>query len=485
MFIGIDLGTSAVKIVLVDDRQRIVSAVEEALNPVQPRPGWSEDDPDEWWRAIERGMGRLAAAQDLAAVLAVGLSGQMHGALLLDGSDRPVRPVILWNDGRAASEAAELARDAGLQHQLGVLSMPGFTAPKLLWLARHEPAAFGRARHLLLPKDYIRLKLSGEYATDVVDASGAWLVDQARRRWSMQALAACGTDPAWLPRLCESPEPTGQIRPTLAARWGMGPGVTIAAGAGDVAAGGVGIGHVAEGQAFLSLGTSAQIFVSDAAYRPNPDRLVHAFCHALPRTWFRMAALLNGASPLAAAARWLGQADIRQLLEETERHYTGPSALLALPYLTGERTPHNDPHARGVIFGLGLSTQSTDIVQAFLEGVAFSLADGLAVLEGVGPRLDSLAFIGGGTRSAFWGRIIAAVLGVTLIRYQAAERGPAFGAARLARLSISGEDPAAVATKPPIDGVIVPDPALQDAYAARLPAFRALYQALRKQFRHG
>lgn len=482
MFIGVDLGTSAVKIVLVDDLQRIVADCTQALQPVQPRPNWSEDNPDDWWRAVERGIDRLAKLQDVSAVRAIGLSGQMHGALLLDGSDRPVRPAILWNDGRASTEAAELAQDAGLQREVGVLAMPGFTAPKLLWLARHEPESLAQARHLLLPKDFIRLKLSGEYATDLVDASGAWLVDQARRQWSQQALSASGIDPAWLPRLCESPEPTGRLRPELARRWGMSPGVTLAAGAGDVAAGGVGIGHVAEGEAFLSLGTSAQIFVADAAYRPDPDRLVHAFCHAVPQTWFRMAALLNGASPLAAAGRWLGRADLAALLDEVERSYAGPSDLLALPYLTGERTPHNDPHARGVIFGLGPSTRSSDLVQAVLEGVAFSLADGLAVLQGQGTGLDSLGFIGGGSQSSFWGRIIAAVLGVTLIRYEAAERGPAFGAARLARLSVTGEQPAEVATKPPVADVISPDPALHDAYAERLPSFRALYQALRSQF---
>ncbi len=481
MFIGIDLGTSAVKAVLVDEGQRILGSVEESLSPVQPRPGWSEDDPDAWWAAVLRAMDRLAATRPMGGVRAIGTAGQMHALVLLDAADRPVRPAILWNDGRAATEAAELARDPALERLVGVRAMAGLTAPKIAWLARHEPAVLARARSLSLPKDVIRRKLGGERATDVTDAAGTWLLDQERRAWCPGAVAACGLDPAILPPVRESTAVVGRLVPDLAARWGMGR-VALVAGAGDAMAGGVGAGCVRPGQGFLSLGTSAQIFMADDAYRPDPERLVHAFCHALPETWCRMAALLNGASPLAAAARWLGDADIGALLAEAEHRFAGPSRLLALPYLTGERTPHNDPSARGVLFGLDPSTRRSDIVQAVMEGVALSLRDGLDVLAASGTRFERLGFIGGGARSPFWGRIIAAALGVPLALYGAAECGPAFGAARLARLGVGGEDPRDIAAEPAVERVIAPDPRLRDAYAERLPAFRSLYRALKPEF---
>ena len=418
-----------------------------------------------------------------ARVEAIGLSGQMHGAVLLDAQDRPVRPAILWNDGRALEEATELAAlGKELQEMTGVRPMPGFTGPKIKWLRRHEPAALARTAHLLLPKDFIGLQLTGERVTDMSDAAGTWLLDEAARAWSPAALQACGVDPAWLPCLLEADAIAGQLRPELAQRWGMPAGILVAAGGGDTAVGGVGIGAISDGQGFVSLGTSAQVFVAATTHAPAPDRLVHAFCHALPGRWYRMAAMLNGASPLAAVSRWTGHTDIGRLLAEVEAAYKGPSALLALPYLSGERTPHNDPHARGVFVGLSGSTEPLDLVQAMLEAVAYSLADGFDALTAAGSRIDHLGFIGGGARSRFWGELIASVLGVSLVRFDAADRGPAFGAARLARLCQTGEDPVAVAVAPPIDTVIDPDPRLQEAYRPRLEAFRTLYQTLRPVF---
>lgn len=485
MYVGIDLGTSAAKIVLVDDMQRVVASVERPLKTSQPRPLWSESDADTWWTAVLQGLDRLAADQPkaMAVVRGIGLSGQMHAALLLDKADRPVRPAILWNDGRAGEEASRLAGlGLPLQNETGVLPMAGFTGPKILWLAAHEPDALARTRHLLLPKDFIRLKLSGERATDVSDAAGSWLLDEAARSWSASAVGACGVDPAWLPQLVESRESTGHLRDEFRSRWGMAERVVIAGGAGDAAAGGIGIGAVHEGEGFVSLGTSAQVFMAADRHRPDPAHLVHAFCHALPATWFRMAALLNGASALSAAAKWLGETDIAALLSEVEAGFTGPSRLLALPYLFGERTPHNDAHATGAIIGLTGSTTRCDIAQAVLEGIAFSLADGLDVLCASAAKPERLGLIGGGARSLFWARLIASAMGVTLLRYDAADRGPAFGAARLARLAVTGEDEAAVVTTPGRAEEIPPDPALQDAYEPRIAEFRALYQALKPGF---
>lgn len=481
MQIGIDIGTSAVKFLLVDDAQSLVANIERPLHPVQPKPFWSEDDPELWWQAVADGLDLLARdhPKAMSGVRAIGLSGQMHAAVLLDDADVPVRPAILWNDGRSAGEASELARlGVGLQRETGVLPMPSFTGPKFLWLKRNEPDAVRRARSLLLAKDFVRLKLSGEKVTDVTDAAGAWLIDEAKRQWSEAALSACGIDRCLLPVLMESQEASAMLKRDLAARWGLPSEVVIAAGAGDVAAGGIGAGVINPGAGFISLGTSAQIFLADTAHHPDPGRLVHAYCHALPDRWYRMAALLNGAGPLSAFARWTGGGDIAALLAEAEANFRGPSYLLALPYLFGERTPHNDPLARAAIVGMTHSTTRADLVQAVLEGIAFSLCDGLDALIGDKKRPESLALIGGGARSSFWAKLIASALDLHLVRYEASDRGPAFGAARLAHLAVTKEDAKAVVVPPPVRDVIEPDRSLHEAYQPRLQAFRMLYKAL-------
>lgn len=481
MQIGIDIGTSAVKFLLVDDAQSLVANIERPLHPVQPKPSWSEDDPELWWQAVADGLDLLARdhRKAMSGVRAIGLSGQMHAVILLDDADVPVRPAILWNDGRSVREAAELAQlGPALQREMGILPMPSFTGPKFLWLKRNEPDVVRRSRSLLLAKDFVRLKLSGEKVTDVSDAAGAWLIDEAKRQWSNAALTACGIERSLLPALLESREASATLKRNLAARWGMPAQVVIAAGAGDVPAGGIGVGAINPGDGFISLGTSAQIFLADTAHHPDPGRLVHAFCHALPDRWYRMAALLNGAGPLSAVARWTGDGDVAALLGEVEANFRGPSYLLALPYLFGERTPHNDPLARAALVGMTSSTSRADLVQAVLEGIAFSLCDGLDALIGQQMRPESLALIGGGARSAFWAKLIASALDLRLVRYEASDRGPAFGAARLARLAVTKEDAKAVVVPPPVRDVIEPDKALHEAYQPRLQAFRTLYKAL-------
>lgn len=481
MQIGIDIGTSAVKFLLVDDAQTLVANIERPLHPVQPKPSWSEDDPELWWQAVVDGLDFLARdhRKAMSGVRAIGLSGQMHALILLDEADIPVRPAILWNDGRSVREAAELAQlGPELQREMGILPMPSFTGPKFLWLKRNEPDVVRRSRTLLLAKDFVRLKLSGEKVTDISDAAGAWLIDEAKRQWSDRALAACGIERCLLPALLESHEASAKLKHDLAARWGLPAHVVIAAGAGDVPAGGIGVGAINPGDGFISLGTSAQIFLADTAHHPDPGRLVHAFCHALPDRWYRMAALLNGAGPLSAVARWTGDGDVAPLLAEVEANFRGPSSLLALPYLFGERTPHNDPLARAALVGMTGSTSRADLVQAVLEGIAFSLCDGLDALIGQQTRPESLALIGGGARSAFWAKLIASALDLRLVRYEASDRGPAFGAARLAHLAVTKEDAKAVVVPPPIHDVIEPDRALHEAYQPRLQAFRALYRAL-------
>ncbi len=484
-FLGIDVGTSAVKAIIVDEQQRSIAEATIPLEISRPKNLWSEQDPETWWLAVQAAIGILRgqAPAALARILAIGLSGQMHGAVLLDEHDRPLRPAILWNDGRAADEAEELRKaHPDLSRTMGVIPMPGLTAPKLLWLARHEPETFGAIRKVLLPKDYVRLKLTGSCATEMSDAAGTWWLDEAARDWSSEALAATGLNRTHMPDLVEGSAPCGKLRLAIAEEWGMQGGIVVAGGAGDAAAGAVGLGAIEDGSAFISLGTSGQLFVTTRKFRPAPETLIHSFCHALPDRWFQMAAMLNGASCLAWAAGLLN-ADIAELLQSTEAAYREPASLLFLPYLAGERTPHNDPYARGAFFGLSPQTQRTDLVQAVLEGVAFSFADAKACLAHAGTPLSCAGLVGGGSRSVFWARILANVLNIPLVRYQGGDKGPAFGAARLARLAATGEAPEIVCSAPAVLEAIEPAPSLVDLYASRIENFRRLYRALKPEFR--
>lgn len=486
-FLGLDLGTSAVKALLVDDTQAIRAAAAVTLATSRPHPGWSEQDPDDWWRAAEAAMAALRAEAPaaFAEVAAIGLSGQMHGATLLGADDRPLRPAILWNDGRAVAECADLrARVPDIDALAGAPAVPGLAAPKLLWVARHEPEIWRQVRRILAPKDYLRLVLTGEAATDPCDAAGMLLLDEAARDWSPRLTDAAGLTPGWLPRIAEGPSIAGRLGPAIAARLGLAAGTPVAAGAGDAAAAAIGVGFVTAGETIVSLGTSAQVTVMLDRYRPAPGLVLQSFAHGVPGLWFRSAALLNGASALEWGCGLLGLA-VGDGLARAEAAFRGPSPLLFLPYLSGERTPHDDPDARGVIFGLSPATGPADVVQAVAEGVAFALADGRDCLAAAGDAVSAVALVGGGARSVFWTRIIAAVLDLPVTRYVAADGGPAFGAARLARIALTGEAVAAVCVKPPVLDETTPDPALAAAYAARLPRFRALYRALRPEFAAG
>jgi xylulokinase len=483
-YLGIDVGTSAVKAILVDERQTAVAEADVPLQVSRPHDLWSEQDPEIWWEAVQSALDRLStqSRSALAGIGGIGLSGQMHGAVLLDENDRPLRPAILWNDGRSFREAQELGtRYPELLHAMGVIPMPGFTAPKLVWLARHEPEVFRAVRKVMLPKDYIRLKLTGEIVTEMSDAAGTWWLDEAKRDWSDDALAATGLSRDQMPSLVEGSQPSGTLRADIAQRWGLRSDVVVAGGGGDAAAGAVGLGAIEDGSAFISLGTSGQLFVTTQDFSPAPEALVHSFCHAVPGRWFQMAAMLNAASCLAWGAQLLKR-DIGELLSETEAAFRKPSSVLFLPYLAGERTPHNDPYARGVFFGLSPQTQQTDLVQAILEGVAFSFADAKQCLQQAGTSLTHAGMIGGGSRSAFWARIFASVLNVPMVRYQGSDKGPAFGAARLARLAATGETLQAVCTAPSILETIEPQPQFVELYGPRIEAFRSLYRTLKPEF---
>ena len=451
MYLGIDLGTSAVKAVIVDDAQGVVGEASVPLEIDRPHPDWSEQDPESWWAAGCSALDalKLRHARELSAVQGIGLSGQMHGATLLDAADRVLRPAILWNDGRSSKECGAIEAAVPSSREItGNLAMPGFTAPKLLWVARHEPDIFRQIAKVLLPKDYLRLRLTGDYVSDMSDSSGTLWLDVARRDWSDIMLRASNLTREHMPRLVEGSEPGGALRNDLANRWGIGGGVVVAGGAGDNAAGAVGIGAVTPGQAFVSLGTSGVYFVCNASFSPNPGRAVHAFCHCLPGTWHQMSVILSAASCLTWVTKVTGARDEAALLEEVEAAGFEGGNVIFLPYLSGERTPHNDPNARGVFFGLTHDTDRAALGRAVLEGVAFAFLDGQDALLAAGADIGQVSIIGGGARSSSWARILASALGRPLTYHSGGAMGPAYGAARLARLATTGEPPDQVCVPP-------------------------------------
>jgi xylulokinase len=481
LYLGIDIGTSSVKAVLVDDSGAIAAQASDALGVSRPQPGFSEQDAESWWRATVNAVTGLP--RDLrAAVRAVGLSGQMHGATLLDDQDRPLRPAILWNDGRSANECVELERrEPNSRAITGNIMMPGFTAPKLLWVAKHEPRIFQRTAHVLLPKDFVRLKLTGERVSDLSDASGTQWLDVGRRDWSDALLQATGLTRLHMPRLVEGSEPSGSITPAVADELQL-PRVVVAGGGGDNAASAVGLGVVAPGQAFLSLGTSGVLFVVTDRFRPNPDRAVHAFCHCLPSRWHQMSVMLSAASCLDWAAQLTGQRDLARLVESAQARGVKRQSPFFLPYLTGERTPYNDPHARGVFFGIRSDTDAVDLAVAVLEGVALAFVDGLEVLLEKGGSIDEISVTGGGARLPYWGQLLAAALNRPLTYRVGGEVGAALGAARLGRLALGGQPSEEVCAAPPVDRVVQPDAALASLLGTRRRAFVRLYQDLKNSF---
>ena len=483
MYLGLDCGTSGLKALLIDDDDAPIASASRAYSPDRPKPGWSEQDPDVWRAAMAGAIAdlRAAAPKALGAVKAVGFSGQMHGAVALGRSDRPVRPAILHNDGRAHAEAVDLARYyQQLAGVVGVKPMPGFTGPKLLWLSRHEPERRRQIDCVLAPKDYLRLALCGERGADMSDAAGTWMLDEAARAWSAEAVAACGAEPAWMPPLFEGSSPVGKIRPAAGEALGLPRGLVIAAGGGDAAVGAVGLGAIAPSQAFISLGTATQLIVATDRYVSAPDKLVHSFAHVLPGRWYAMAAMLNGAGALAFAGRLLGE--IPDSLERAAADgYCGPGGLVFLPYLSGERTPLDDPYARGVLFGMSEATTRADVARAVMEGVALSLADARDCLRVAGAAIESVGLIGGGAKSALWTRMIAAATGFTVVRMHGGEAGPALGAARLARMAATANRPKRL--PPQIADVTKPEPELAAAFTKQREQFTALYSSVKAEFR--
>ena len=469
--IGLDVGTTGVKAIAIDPEGEVVARAERSYPLSTPAPGWSEQDPEDWWQAADAAIAEVSAGREVAGI---GLSGQMHGLVVLDGADRVLRPAILWNDQRTGAECAAIEQAVGLERLIGLTgnrALPGFTAPKLLWLRTHEPETYAQVRRICLPKDYVRLRLTGSWAIDVADASGTLLLDVAGRRWSDAVLEALDLVPAWLPPVLESPEISGTTRD----------GVPVAAGAGDCAAAALGVGVDRPGPASVVLGTSGVVFAALPAYRPEEEARVHVFCHAVPGTWHAMGVMLSAAGSL----QWLHDAvapdvSFEALVSEAERWEPGVEGLLFLPYLQGERTPHADPDARGAFAGLQLRHDRGALVRAVLEGVAFGLRDSLDLLRALGVDVTSARVSGGGARSELWLRICASVLGVPIER-TVVEEGSAFGAALLGGVAggVFADVHDAVARSVRTLDTVEPDPAWRDAYAELHARYERLYPALR------
>ncbi|MCV3238388.1 xylulokinase [Mesorhizobium sp. ZC-5] len=480
MYLGLDLGTSGVKALLIDAAQRIVGSANGALDVSRPHPGWSEQDPADWIRAAEDAVAALRAAlpNELAAVRGIGLSGQMHGATLLDDADRVLRPCILWNDTRSHMEAAKLDADPRFRKITGNIVFPGFTAPKLAWVKNNEPDIFAKVAKVLLPKDFLRLWLTGEHISEMSDSAGTSWLDVAQRKWSPELLAATDLDERHMPSLVEGTEAGGTLRTELAGAWGMGSGVVVAGGAGDNAASACGMGTVKAGAAFVSLGTSGVLFAANGSYLPNPESAVHTFCHALPQAWHQMGVILSATDSL----NWLSEITGRkagELTAELGDDLKAPTGVTFLPYLSGERTPHNDAVIRGSFTGLAHESSRAVLTQAVLEGVAFAFRDSLEALHAAGTELTRVTAIGGGSRSRYWLKAIATALGIPVDIPADGDFGAAFGAARLGLVAAERADPFAICAPPETAETIDPDPKLSGAFAEAYQRYSALYPAIR------
>jgi xylulokinase len=425
-----------VKTILVDERDEVSAEASAPLTVLRPRPLWSEQVAEEWWRATEATLDALARdhPEVMKRVLAIGLSGQMLGATLLDADGQALRPAMLWNDGRAEEEGVEIeAAISDFATITGARAMPGFPAPKLRWLAKHEPETLEGARCILMPKDFVRLRLTGEAACDRADGSATLLMDTAAGEWSSTILDAVGIDRRILPRLVESAEVAGTLRHEHAQRWALPRGTPVIAGAGDNMCGGVGVGAIRPGQAFISIGTSGVYFVANDRFIPSLGSGMHTHRHAMPALYCQQGCILNAAGALAWIAGILGEPDVARLMAAVETDCSVATTPIFTPYLSGERTPHDDAQLTAVFSGLTLSTQREDLVHAVLEGVALAFADCHRSLASTGVRIEEVALIGGGARSRRWSQLIASAIGLPLNVPSNAAVGPALGAARLAR----------------------------------------------------
>ncbi|HEK2942923.1 TPA: xylulokinase [Proteus mirabilis] len=476
MYLGLDLGTSSVKAIIMNEQGDVVASHSIPLTLSRPHPQWSEQDPQAWWQATDKAIKQLSRTQPMEQIQAIGLSGQMHGAVLLDAQQNILRPAILWNDGRSVKQCLQLAKQYPQFKKItGNLVMPGFTAPKLQWVAENEAEIFWQIAHVLLPKDFLRWKMSGNFASDMSDAAGTLWLDMQKRDWSDELLAATGLSRCQMPTLFEGNQITGYLLPEIAKKWQMKQ-VPIIAGGGDNAAGAIGVGVYQPGQGMLSLGTSGVYFVVSEKFLQNSDNAVHSFCHALPHTWHLMSVILSAASCLDWVCQLTGSSDVGAMFKEIEQQAHTDSSLLFLPYLSGERTPYNNADAKGVFWGLTHQHQRADLCRAVLEGVSFALRQGIEVADKAGQQADNITLIGGGARSEYWRQLLADITGKTLDYRQGGDVGPALGAARLAQLAINPAHLSQIIlSQPKLVTRHVPNLEKHKAYQDKYNAFKKLY----------
>ena len=486
MYIGVDLGTSAVKLLLMDERGKILNTVSREYPLEFPHPGWSQQNPEDWKKAVFEGIPELLTGFDGKTVRGIGCGGQMHGLVILDSKDKVIRPAILWNDGRTARQVDYLNNVVGretLSQRTGNIAFAGFTAPKVLWVWEEEPENFNRIAKLMLPKDYINYILTGVHSCDYSDASGMLLLDVEHKRWSQEMLALCGLTENQMPRLFESYEPIGVVKPEVAAQLGLPEGVVVAAGAGDNAAAAVGTGVVGDGGCNISLGTSGTVFISSSRFGVDSTNGLHAFAHA-DGGYHLMGCMLSAAS----CNKWLmeeiyGTCDYAAEQATVTEDKLGRNHVYFLPYLMGERSPINDTNARGTFIGMTMDTTRANLTQAVLEGVAFAIRDSVEVAKSLGISVNSSMICGGGAKSKLWKKIMANVLNIPL-HSPASEQGPGMGGAMLAMVACGEYESVQEACKAMvrIASTVKPEPELATLYEARYQQFRKIYPACKNLF---
>ncbi len=479
-FLGIDLGTSGLRALLVDENGVPIGSTEQHYSVAHPQNGWSEQDPADWIAAFEAAINEMRNSYPAFSDLrGIGVAGHMHGATLLDKSDQVLRPCILWNDQRSHEEAAVLDSTEGVRDLSGNVVFPGFTAPKLQWVRKNEPAIFEQVAKVLLPAAYLNFYLTGDHVADMSDSAGTSWLDVGQRDWSDHLLAAGNMRRDQMPRLVEGSDAAGTLRKDLAQEWGLNNTVTVAGGAGDNAAAACGIGALDEGQGFVSLGTSGVLLAARDGYRPAPETAVHTFCHAVPGRWYQMGVMLSATDSLNWFARITSQtpSDLTSGLGDTLH---APGQVRFLPYLSGERTPHNDAEIKAGFTGLSAGTSRDDLTRAVLEGVAFGLRDNYDALAATDTKLNKIIAIGGGTASRYWLKLIATLLGIPLQLPASSEFGAALGGARLAMIAATGASPESIIISPDIQEEFQPDSRLRNAFEDAYHGFRAAYSGMKK-----
>lgn len=480
MYLGVDLGTSSLKTLLVDGEQNIVATASAPLSVSRPSGGWSEQNSEDWITAFKQTMAALKSshANELSVVTSIGLAGQMHGVTLLDEQDRVMRPCMLWNDTRAHQEAQTLDSHQAFRTLSGNIVFPGFCAPKVKWIENHEPETFNKIAKVLLPKDYLRLWLTGDYISDMSDASGTSWLDVAKRDWSDELMEVSHLSRGHMPSLVEGSDACGNLRAELGAKWGMNNSVIVAGGAGDNAAAAIGMGATEKGSAFVSLGTSGVVFAATERFLPNPDSAIHAFCHALPNLWHHMGVILSAADALDWYAG-VTKTSADQLTKALGDEINGPCDVTFLPYLSGERTPHNDANIRGAFVGLDHNCDQETLTHAVLEGVSYALKDNLYALQKAGTSLKSITAVGGGSKSKYWLEMVATILNIPVNLPKDGEFGAAFGAARLAMLAANAGGVEEICTPPEMIETLDPQQNIVPDYEEAFNKFQSLYLKLK------